>query len=416
MSVLTNNPRRVIAWALYDWANSAFATTVLAGFFPIFWKNYWTAGLADDVSNMWLGAASAMGSILVAICAPVAGAFADRAGGKKRLLACFALLGVFMTAGLATVPEGAWLIAGLLYVLASIGFAAGNIFYDALLVGVAPREKRDFVSGLGFSLGYLGGGVLFVLNVWMVESPETFGLAGKTEAVQWSFVTVAVWWLLFALPLMLWVPEPAAKEPLSWGLAMRGLRQVVQTCRDVRAHRPVLFFLIAYWLYIDGVDTVIRMAVAYGKSLNLADGALIKALLLVQFVGFPAALAYGWLGQKIGPRRGIYLGISIYTLVTIMAVFMRTEAHFYGLAVVIGLVQGGVQALSRSYFSNLIPEDQAGEFFGFYNMLGKFAAVIGPVLMGAAGLINVRLSILALLPLFIGGAWFLHRAEEERDG
>jgi UMF1 family MFS transporter len=292
------------------------------------------------------------------------------------------------------------------------------VFYDALLVSVATDAESDRVSALGYALGYLGGGFLFALNVLMATKPELVGLETPSAGVRWSFLTVAVWWAVFTVPVMTRVHELAAPtRPKSARPIRDALAQVAVTTRRVRQLRPVWMFLLAYWLYIDAVDTVIRMAVDYGLSLGLPSNSLIVALLITQFVGFPAAIVFAKLASRIGTRRGIALGLVVYVGVTIFGFFMTTASEFYLLAVVIGLVQGGVQALSRSYFSRLIPPEEAGEFFGFYNMLGKFAAVIGPTLMGVVGLItgSPRVSILSLIILLVAGGYLLLRVPEPRS-
>lgn len=415
MNTLLDYKRTILSWALYDWANSAFATTVMAGFFPIFFKTFWNAGVEDTVSTARLGFGNSVAGITVALLAPVLGAIADRGSAKRRFLLCFAVLGIAMTIGLSLVREGQWLGALVLYALATIGFSGGNIFYDSLIVGVASERKVDVVSALGYSLGYLGGALLFTLNVWMVQQPATFGLNDASQAVRLAFVLVGVWWAVFSIPILLFVPEPQLSESVK-GMAMlrAGLIQLGSTFRHIRASRTVFLFLIAYWFYIDGVDTIIRMAVDYGLSIGLASGDLIKALLLTNFIGFPAALFFGWLGKRCGAKKGIFAAIAVYLGVTIWAAFMKSRLEFYLLAVVIGLVQGGIQALSRSYYTRLIPKDKAAEFFGFYNMLGKFAVVIGPLLIGVVGLAAEkagfssdtasRLGIVSIALLFVLGA------------
>jgi UMF1 family MFS transporter len=405
----------VYAWALYDWANSAFATTVMAGFFPVFFKQYWFNTKDVTESTFLLGSANALASLLVVILAPVLGAIADRAGAKKRFLLFFALLGVVMTGGLYLVAQGDWLMALVLYVLAVLGFSSGNLFYDALLVDVAGDGQLDRVSALGFSLGYLGGGVLFGFNILMVSFPQAFGLADAAAAVRHSFLSVALWWALFSIPVMLFVQERQPARPLGWLASVRGgLIQLRETLGRVRQLRMTFLFLLAYWLYIDGVDTIVRMAVDYGLSLGFESNSLLVALLITQFVGFPAAILFGRLGGRYGARRGIMLAIGIYMLIILGAYQMEETWEFYLLAVAIGLVQGGIQALSRSFYARIIPRDKAGEFFGFYNMLGKFAAVAGPLLMGWVSLStgSPRLSILSVLLLFIAGALLLAFVDE----
>lgn len=403
--------QRALPWAIYDWANSAFATTVMAGFVPVFNKDFWSAGAPETVSSFRLGVANSVASVIVALLAPALGAMADQGRAKKRFLFSFAALGMVMTGALHFVGRGQWSAALALYALAGVGFAAANVFYDSLLVSVATEDRFDAVSALGYALGYAGGGLLFALNVWMVRQPETFGLAGPSEAVRFSFLTVAVWWAVFALPLLFFVPEPmrGGLSRGAWSAVRLGWQQLRETFRQARRLRGVLVFLLGYWFYIDGVDTVMRMATDYGKSLGFASESLVTALLITQFVGFPAALVFGKVGEKVGPKPGIFIALAVYVGVCLWGSFMQQVGEFYALAIVVGLVQGGVQALSRSLYARLIPPDQAAEFFGFYNMLGKSAAVLGPALMGAAGLKtgNPRTAILAIIPLFLLGAVLL---------
>jgi len=407
-SVLARRP--VVAWAFYDWANSAFATTVMAGFFPVFFKQYWNTGVEVTESTFRLGLTNGLSALVIALLAPVLGAIADRSSSRVRLLMTATVLGCAATAGLALVGQGQWLAAALLYFAASLGFWGGIVFNDSLLLHVAEREEYDLVSGFGYALGYLGGGLLFAVNVFMTLKPQLFGLADAGEAVRASFVTVAVWWLLFALPCVLIVKERATAPSVGAAEAVRqGLRELRGTLVEVRRYRPVLWFLAAYFLYIDGVNTVIKMAVDYGLSLGFGPGDLMKALLLTQFVAFPAALAFGWLGARIGARRGIFLALTVYAGVTCYAYFIESARDFYVLAVVVGLVQGGIQSLSRSYFGRLVPEGKSSEFFGFYNMMGKFAAVLGPLLMAVTARLtgDSRLSILSILVLFVAGGTLL---------
>lgn len=379
--------KNVWGWAMYDWANSAFATTVMAGFFPIFFKDYWSAGADVNVSTAQLGLANSIASLIVALMAPILGAIADKGSAKKQFLIFFAYLGALMTAGLFLVEQGDWVMAIFVYVMGIIGFSGANIFYDALLPSVADEKNIDRVSGLGFGMGYLGGGLLFAVNVAMTLMPETFGLSGAGQAVRISFLSVALWWGLFTLFTIFWVDEK--KEENSLGVAATvkaGFKQYLDTFKKIRHLQTVSIFLLAYWFYIDGVDTIIRMAVDYGMSIGFKSNDLIIALLIVQFVGFPAAIVFGRLGEKWGVRRSIYLAIFAYIIITFYGVLMTKPIEFYVLAIAIGLVQGGIQALSRSYYSRLIPKGQEGEFYGFYNMLGKFAAILGPLLIGVVGL------------------------------
>lgn len=403
----------MLYWALYDWANSAFATTVMAGFFPIFFRQYWsTAALATE-STFRLGVVNSIASFALAVLAPLLGAIADRGGQRLRFLFAFTVLGVAATAGLYWVQQGAWQWAAAVYVAASLGFWGAIIFYDSLLLDVAPPERYDWVSGLGYGFGYLGGGILFAVNVAMTLQPQAFGLPDAGTAVRLSFLMVAAWWALFSLPLIFGVREHRAHDRRPFGAAIRGgFAELARTFRELRRYRALLWFLLAYWLYIDGVNTIQKMAVDYGLALGFPTSSLIIALLVVQFVGFPAAVLFGWLGNRYGTLRGIFIGIAVYTAVTVWAVFMNNVAEFYGLAIAIGLVQGAIQSLSRSYFGRLIPPERSAEFFGFYNMMGKFAAVLGPALMGTTALLtgSTRYSILSLVVLFVAGGLLLAHA------
>ncbi|MES9935486.1 MAG: MFS transporter [Sedimenticola sp.] len=402
--------RKVASWALYDLANSAFATTVMAGFFPVFFKQYWASDMSASESTFLLGNINALASILVVVMAPLLGAIADHGGAKKRFLLFFAVMGIVMTGGLYFVAQGDWAMALALYAMGIIGFSGSVVFYDALLIDVAGERELDFISALGFAAGYLGGGVLFAFNVLMVLFPSAFGLPDEAAAVRVSFVTVAIWWALFSIPVFLFVEETRPASKSSWSASVRGgFRRLWSTLQQIRMLKQTFLFLLAYWCYIDGVDTIVRMAVDYGLALGFEANGLMLALLITQFVGFPAALYFGKLGERRGPRQGIMIAIFIYLLVILWAYQMESQIEFYILAATIGLVQGGIQSLSRSFYARLIPRDQAGEFFGFYNMLGKFAAVLGPMIMGWVSVLteSPRLSILAVAILFIVGGVLL---------
>lgn len=421
--------KAIIGWSIYDWANSAFATSIMAGFFPVFFNQYWSLDVDTTVSTARLGATNSIAAITVAIMAPVLGAIADRGTSKKKFLLFFASMGVTMTLALYLIAKGNWLIAVILYGFATIGFSGGNVFYDALLTAVTSEKNIDFVSALGFSLGYIGGGILFALNVWLVLNPQTFGFGDPTAAVRFSFLTVGVWWGIFSIPLFLFVREPSrAEHPSTARIVHNGWRQFIDTFREIRLYKKIFLFLCAYWLYIDGVHTIIRMAVDYGMSIGFDSNDLILALLITQFVGFPSAIGFGWLATKIGARRSMFTAIAVYLFVSIWGAFIQNSYEFYILAVIIGLVQGGLQALSRSYYARIIPLDKSAEYFGFYNMVGKFAAVLGPLIMGGVGLfvrslnfsgdIATRFSIASISLLFIGGGtlfYFVSRDICRRD-
>jgi UMF1 family MFS transporter len=407
---LKNRP--VFAWALYDWANSAFATTVMAGFFPVFFQKFWSTGVSPTETTSRLGYANAAAGLIIAVLAPILGAIADRGGRRKQFLFAWTLLGVGATGSLYFVSQGDWFPAAVLFVLGTMGFNGGVVFNDSLLLDVARADDLDRVSAFGYSLGYLGGGVLFLVNVLMVQQPAWFGLADATEAVRVSFVTVAVWWLVFTIPLMRLVSEPQRGPHLGFLAAARvGFRELGSTITHLRQYKVLVMFLVAYWFYIDGVNTIIKMAVNYGVSLGLETGSLLTALLITQFVGFPAALFFGYLGDRIGPKRGILIGLVVYAGITVYAYFLDSVAEFYALAIAVGLVQGGVQSLSRSLYGRLVPEGKNAEFFGFFNMMGKFATVLGPLLIAVVAALtqNERASIISLVLLFVIGGGLLLR-------
>jgi UMF1 family MFS transporter len=434
---LTSTERKTIwGWALYDWANSAFATTVMAVFFPIFFKQHWSLGVDVNVSTARLGLGSAAASLLVALAAPMLGAVADRSGRRKRLLVAFTFLGAAMSATLAFIPQGQWLTALLVYAAGFVGFWGAIVFYDSFLPLIVDERRLDRTSSLGYALGYLGGGLLFSLNVLMTLKPALFGLDNASQAVRLSFISVALWWGGFAIFAFAWLPSDTVHGGRTLAAQLTGgWRRLLATLGKIKQMKTAFTFLIAYWCYIDGVDTIIKMAVDFGLSLGFDFKHLIVALLITQFIGFPSALLFGRLGQAWGVRRGIYLALAIYAGVTLWGATMTKVTEFYVLAGLIGLVQGGIQALSRSYYARLIPTSQSSEFFGFYNMLGKFAAIIGPALMGLTGLVVKRLllpaattaeqmrdagvlatraSIVSVLVLFILGAVLFAKVDEAR--
>jgi UMF1 family MFS transporter len=391
----------------------------MAGFFPVFYSAI-SGSLTTEDAQFWFNLSLALASLLVALAAPLLGAVADRGGTRKRFLALFTLLGVLMTAGLAWVHAGQWVLGLWLYALGTVGFSASNVFYDSMLTDVSRDEDFDLVSAFGYALGYVGGGLLFAVNVLMVQRPEWFGLADPGEAVRASFLSVAAWWTLFTLPILLSVREAPTLSPAPAAQAMReGLAQLRATFSEIRRARVVLLFLGAYWLYIDGVNTVIKTAVFFGdRVLGLDQGGLVTALLVTQFVAFPAALFFGWLGKRIGARPAILIGLAVYIGAILYAWrFLETALDFYALAIAIGLVQGGVQSLSRSLYARMIPVDKAAEFFGFFNMVGKFATLLGPLLIALTPVLiagaGPRDSILSLSLLFVAGGLLLWRLDTE---
>ena len=411
-----NDKKSVYSWAIYDWANSAYATTVMAGFFPLFFKSYYSVDADVTVSTAQLGFANSISSLIIVLIAPLLGAIADKASLKKRFLFIFAYLGILMSIALSFVSQGDWQMATFIYVLANIGFMGSNTFYDGLLPSVSNEKNVDFISGLGFAFGYLGGGILFSLNVWMLQDFSLFGFTDEVEAIKASFISVAIWWALFSLPLLFYVKESQKEKVGTKKALVDGYLRLKNTFSKIKKLRGLLLFLIAYWLYIDGVDTIIRMAVDYGMALGFNSYDLISALLIVQFVGFPATLIFAKTAQIWDTKKMLYVAIGTYLFIVFWATRMNESYEFYILATMIALVQGGIQALSRSYYSKMIPQTHATEFFGFYNFLGRFAAILGPLLVAFVALFtqNSRLSIASISIFFILGAILLYFVDEKK--
>jgi len=398
--------REKFSWSLYDWANSVFATTVLAGFFPLFFKSFWAGDLDDATSTALLGTVSSVAGLIIVLIAPILGAMADLSRNKKLFLLIFALLGIISTSTLFFISYGFWEWSLIIFGLSIIGFSGANIFYDSLLIDVSSDEDRNYVSSMGYALGYLGGGILFLINVLMYLYPSYFNLNSQTEGILYSFLSVALWWFVFSMPLFLFVKQKKINDIADFKNPFKqSFIRVLNTFREIKKYKAVLIFLIAYWFYIDAIDTIVRMAVAYGTDLGFDSSKLIIALIFTQFIGFPATFAYGYLAEKFGLFNMLVVGILIYILICIYSLFITSATDFFILAGLVGLVQGGVQSVSRTIFSRLIPQDKATEFFGFYNLIGKSAVVVGPALVGWMAYIfdNPKAGIISLLLLFIPG-------------
>ena len=407
--------KKIFSWALYDWANSVFYTTVMAGFFPIFFKQYWSSGADAALSTERLGWVLAVSGFLLAVLSPTLGVISDKKRMKKTLLFSAMILGCLCTIGLFFAPQGDWATAAILYGTALFMASASAVFYDSLLISVCSEDQYDFVSSLGYSLGYLGGGLLFTLNVIMTLYPQMFGIQDKAMAVRISFLLVAVWWFVFTLPLMKNVPEPAS-DVSTKGIAeltVETMNELKHLFLDIFRNKNLFYFILGYWFYIDGVYTVMTMAVDFGLALGFDSSDLIKALLITQFIGFPSAYLFGTLSKKISSQKLILLGLGVYFVTIIGASQMSRAWHFYALAFIIGLCQGGVQALSRALFAHLIPAGKSGEYFGFFNMLGKFASVLGPLLVAVFARFtqDSRQTILSLLILISAGAFYLFKVK-----
>jgi UMF1 family MFS transporter len=404
---MEGKPRGAWSWALYDCGNSAFILSVVTTLYAPFFQNVWAQGEPD--AFQWLARITTATSIVVAVIAVAAGIAGNRGRRRKRLLATFAGIGILATASLAIISSGAWELAAVARLVASIGFFGSLVFYDALLPEVSTTKNQHRISALGFSVGYAGSVLLLIGQFALIQNPGLLGLSDAGAATRLSFLTAAIWWLLFTLPLLFRVSESELPNPPG-----SGLRELAGLAREICQHRAVLLFLLAYWFYIDGVNTFAQMASAFATELEIPMGELMSAIILVQIVGVPCALILGALGQRFGPRPFIVLGIIVYLGVTMFAYRLSTEPiEIFGFAVSqmmllgigIGAVQGGLQALSRSYYNSLIPADRASAFFGAYNMLGKGGAILGPLLMGeiAAATGDARNGALAVGVLFLIG-------------
>jgi UMF1 family MFS transporter len=399
---------------LYDWANSAFVTTVIAAIFPVYFSTVAAADLRPAAATARFAWATTCALVLEALAAPFLGALADYAAWRKRLLAAFLGVGVSATAAMVCIERGDWLLAAVLFGLGNIGASGSFVFYDSLLPHVAPRaEEMDRLSTTGYAAGYLGGGVLLAVNLAWITRPELFGLADATAAARWSFVSVAVWWALFSVPLFRHVPEPPADvrggAPQGMGVLLAATRRLRRTLRELRGFRHAFLFLLAFLIYNDGIGTIIRMAVVYGAEIGLPQQALLGAILMVQFVGVPFAVLFGGLATRLGAKPAIFLALLVYAAVCLLGYFMRSAWQFFLLAGLIATVQGGSQALSRSLFARLIPRSRSAEFFAFFAVCEKFAGVLGPALFasaaGATG--SSRSAIVVLIGFFVIGGGLL---------
>jgi MFS transporter, UMF1 family len=419
------NRKAVIAWSLYDWANSVFATTVMVAFFPVFFKSFWCQGVPATLSTERFGVGNTITGVIIAILSLLFGAYADTGRDKKKLLGYFMLLGVCTTAALYWVPQGQWLPALLLFSIATIGWSCSCLFYDSLLLDVAEKERMDFVSSLGFAFGYLGGGILFAFNLLMVMKPAFFGLADKAHAVRASFLSAGVWWLAFSLPIFIFVKyRRYAHVSGARAIVADSFRRLGETAIKIMQRKELLLFLIAYWLYYDGVITFIKMATDFGLSIGFPAQSVMIALLAVQFVSFPASLLFGSWAGKFGARRIIIIGIIIYLIVIFFGVFFLTKPiHFIFFACLTALAQGGIQALSRSYFGKLVPHEDATEYFGFYNVVGRMA-IVGPAMVGVIArllfnggiesTVASRIGMASTAILFLAGGFLLIAADHAR--
>lgn len=416
--------KAIRAWTMYDWGNSAFATTIMAAVLPVYYSTVAAAGLEPNIATAYWGYTVAFSALIAALISPVLGAVADFRGSKKKFLTLFMILGVTATALLYLVRTGDYLMASFFFIFGQIGFAGSLVYYDALLPHVARPDEIDQVSSRGYAMGYIGGGILLAINLAMIMFVPTLypveQQAAMTEFMtRLCFVTVALWWFFFTLPLLRHVPEPPRRilpgeenfKPLE-----ASFKRLAQTFKDIRHYQDLATFLLAFWIYANGIGTIITMATIYGAEIGLGQTTLIGTLLMVQFLAAPFAILFGWLARKIGTKNSIYLALGIYSLISILGYFLQFEWQFWVLGAMVATVQGGSQALSRSLMGKMMPKSKSAEFYGFFSVFEKFANIAGPLLFGIVATMmgESRLSIVSLIIFFALGAYLLTRVNVER--
>lgn len=404
------------SWIFYDWANSAYALIITTAVFPIYFKAAArNAGIAAADSTAYWGYANSIATLLISVLAPILGTVADYRGFKKRFFTFFFLLGIVFTLLLAIVPGAHWGLLLLCYMCTVIGFAGANIFYDAFLVDVTSEERMNQVSARGFAMGYIGSTIPFILSIALILLAQQGILPlSVSVASQAAFAITALWWGLFTIPMLKHVEQKhyIEREPT---VIRSSFKRLFDTLRNIKHHQALFLFLLAYFFYIDGVDTIITMSTAYGTDLGISATNLLIILFATQIVACPFALLYGRLSERFKGKTMLYVGIGVYIIICVYAYFLKTALDFWILAMLVATSQGGLQSLSRSYFARLIPKDSANEFFGFYNIFGKFAAIMGPALLGATAQItgNTNSGVFSLIVLFLIGGILLVRVPEK---
>tara|TARA_B100000886_G_C20404312_1_gene483994 strand:+ start:568 stop:1818 length:1251 start_codon:yes stop_codon:yes gene_type:complete len=405
----TKLSREIKAWISYDLGNSAFATTVLAAFFPIFYNQYWSSNIDSTLSAQYLSWTLVISNLTLLFTAPLIGAITDISKSTKKLFISMVMISIIGTGLLYTLEAGLWLCALIFFGIANYFFSASNVIYDKILVQIAAPDLFSKISGYGYAWGYFGGGLLFLINACMSLYPELFGLSSQAEAIRWSFITVSVWWFIFLIPLAVTYKEPSAKV-VENQILMNSFKNLINTFISISQYKNAFIFLIAFFLFIDGVHTVVALAATFALNLGLDSSSVIIALLMVQFIAFPSTLMWAYVGEKYSDKFVINFSILIYILIIIYTLFLSNAMEFYILAAMVGFVQGGIQGSSRGLFAKLIPHDKAGEFFGLFNTFGKAGAFMGPALVGLflALFENVRISLLPILVLFVLGLVVLY--------
>jgi UMF1 family MFS transporter len=413
---------------MYDWAASAMQTTIMVAVFPIYFVKVAGAGLAESGATQRLATVNSLALVIIALVSPILGAISDYRGNKKRFLALFMGLGVAAILGMFFIERGDLNLASSLFTISLVGVAGSFVFYEALLPHVARPGEIDRVSTAGYAMGYVGGGILLALNLAWIQRPDWFGLPSgpglredqATLPVRLAFLSVAVWWVVFSLPLFRRIPEPPARlepdEHRGESPTKVAFIRLAETFRELRRYRNAFLMLLAFLIYNDGIQTIIKMATAYGTEIGIGQNALIGAILLVQFVGIPCSFLFGMLAGRIGAKRALFFGLMAYTVISVLGYYMKTAMHFYLLAGLVGTVQGGTQALSRSLFASMIPQHKSGEFFGFFSVFEKFAGIFGPLIFAGtiAATGSSRNAILSVILFFAVGALLLWPVDVEQ--
>jgi UMF1 family MFS transporter len=406
---------------MYDWANSAFATTIMGALASPFYADVAVSHLPANVRTAYWAWTTSLALFIIAVMSPVLGAMADYMGSKKKFLAFFAGTGILFTSFLCFVGPGQWVFASGVFILANIGFAAANVFYESILPHIASQKEVDRVSTAGYAMGYVGGGLLLALNFVWIAWPEAFGLRDMDQGTRLSFFSVSVWWALFSIPLLRRVREPPPSLEVGEAVGVNPLRigfsRVAETLKEIRRHKQVFLFLVAFWFYNDGIGSIIKLAAIYGAEIGISRPNILLTFLLVQFVGIPFTFAFGWLAGRIGAKRGLQLALVVYFFISIGGYFVTTTAQFMAMGLAVATVQGGSQALSRSIFATIVPRSKSSQFFGFFSVSAKFAGIFGPavfaVMTTAAG---TSRPAIASLTIFFGVGLLLLRGLDVDEG
>tara|TARA_B100000029_G_scaffold515716_1_gene624159 strand:- start:5490 stop:6740 length:1251 start_codon:yes stop_codon:yes gene_type:complete len=408
-------PKVVKSWIAYDAGNSAFATTVLAAFFPLFFPEFWGMDLSPIQSASYLLWTVALSNFLLFVSAPVIGALTDINGSTKKVFIVFTMISIVCVGMLYLTDAGMWISALVFFGVANYFFSAGNILYDKILIKITSPDRYSKISGIGYAWGYFGGGLLFLINALMFMFWQDLGFVNSSEAILFAFLSVSIWWLIFLLPLALtYKEEKVMQNNFQGNIILEPFKRIYLTIKSISQNKKIFLFLLAFFLYIDGVHTVMSSAVLYAKLLELDDSAIIVGLLIVQFVAFPFTLIWAYIADRYNDKLVINLSIIIYIGVIVFSLTLSNAIEFYILAALVGSVQGGIQASSRSFFASIIPAEKSGEFFGFFNMFGKAGAFIGPTLVGIALTPeNIQLGLLPVIILFVLGGIVLLKVKNE---